>query len=46
VVAEAPEVVSWRSRPAHLEALAAVLRFPKTARVVAVAAGTMAGLEP
>ncbi len=29
VVAEAPEVVPWMSRPAHLEALAAVLRFPK-----------------
>jgi hypothetical protein len=29
VVAEAPEVVSWMSRPAHLEALAAVLRFTK-----------------
>jgi hypothetical protein len=28
VVVEAPEVVPWMSRPAHLEALAAVLRFP------------------
>jgi hypothetical protein len=29
VVAEAPEVVPWMSRPAHLEVLAAVLRFTK-----------------
>ncbi len=29
VVAEAPEVVPWMSRPAHLEALASVLRFTK-----------------
>jgi hypothetical protein len=29
VVAEPPEVVSWMSRPAHLEALATLLRFTK-----------------
>lgn len=29
VVAEPPEVVPWMSRPAHLEALAAMLRFTK-----------------
>jgi hypothetical protein len=29
VVAEPPEVVPWMSRPVHLEALAAVLRFTK-----------------
>jgi hypothetical protein len=29
VVAEAPEVVPWMSRPAHLEARASVLRFTK-----------------
>jgi hypothetical protein len=29
VVAEPPEAVPWMSRPAHLEALAAILRFTK-----------------
>jgi hypothetical protein len=29
VVVEPPEVVPWMSRPAHLEALAAMLRFTK-----------------